>query len=215
MQKPRYANEGPAVASARGRPRSFDREQALTTAMRLFWRKGYSATSMSDLTGAMGIGATSLYAAFGSKEALFTEALQHYACRHAPKIWARFEEATTAREAVEALLHDSAEVLARTADDPAGCMVALSAVGDEGHDELGAKIRTVRADGIAKIRARLVRAEPGELPKGIEADALARYVAAVQGGMSLQARDGADATELRQVADAALSFWDAGRATAR
>ena len=62
----------------RGRPRAFDRDAALTQAMHLFWRKGFAATSISDLTAAMGIGSPSLYAAFGSKEGLYTEALRHY-----------------------------------------------------------------------------------------------------------------------------------------
>jgi AcrR family transcriptional regulator len=178
--------------------------------MRVFWRKGYSATSISDLTEAIGIGSTSLYAAFGSKDALYAEALQHYACRHAPKIWSGFASAKTARGAVEALLSDSAAVLGKGADDPAGCMVALSAAGEEGNAELGAKVRAARDEGLGVLRERLMKAPPEELPAGITPDALARYVMAVQGGMSLQARDGAGKAELQAIADAAMALWDCG-----
>lgn len=67
-----------APKPARGRPRAFDRDAALSAATHLFWQKGYAATSISDLTEAMGIGSPSLYAAFGSKEALYGEALRYY-----------------------------------------------------------------------------------------------------------------------------------------
>src|SRR5215218_9208155 len=86
-------------ARGRGRPRSFDRDAALEQAVRLFWRKGFEATSMADLTAAMGIGAPSLYAAFGSKEALYAEALSYYQERFGTLAWGRFESAATARDA--------------------------------------------------------------------------------------------------------------------
>ncbi|WP_394891526.1 TetR/AcrR family transcriptional regulator [Mesorhizobium sp. AaZ16] len=65
-------------ASSKGRPRGFDRAEALRHAMRLFWAKGYDGASLADLTAVMGINPPSLYAAFGSKEALFREATDLY-----------------------------------------------------------------------------------------------------------------------------------------
>lgn len=62
----------------RGRLRAFDRDVALHQAMKLFWIRGYEATSIADLTEAMGVGSTSLYAAFGSKDELYAEALNFY-----------------------------------------------------------------------------------------------------------------------------------------
>jgi AcrR family transcriptional regulator len=101
---------------SRGRPRAFDREAALAQATRLFWRKGYTATSISDLTEVMKIGSPSLYAAFGSKEALYAEALRHYCERYDVLVWTNFGAAKTARGAVEALLMDSATWRARALD---------------------------------------------------------------------------------------------------
>ena len=54
-----------------GRPLGFDRDAALQQAMLLFWRHGYEATSVNDLTNAMGITPPSLYTAFGDKKQLF------------------------------------------------------------------------------------------------------------------------------------------------
>src|SRR3954465_6901479 len=112
MQKSdKISNVDETPARSRGRPRAFDREAALAQATRLFWEKGFEATSITDLTEAMGIGSPSLYAAFGSKEALYAEALNYYQETNEALVWAGFRAAPTAREAVKALLMDSAAVL--------------------------------------------------------------------------------------------------------
>src|SRR6187402_395278 len=66
--------------SQRGRPRTFDRDAAIVSAMHLFWEHGYESTSLSQLKAAIGegISAPSFYAAFESKEALYKEALERY-----------------------------------------------------------------------------------------------------------------------------------------
>lgn len=219
MQNSRSASEQqeePGVR-ARGRPRAFDRCAALAQATRLFWSKGYEATSIADLTAAMGIGSTSLYAAFGSKEALFSEALAYYMQQYAHLFWDRFDAAQTSREAVEAFLLDSAAVLTGTVVDiPRGCMATLSAVGSEGHVELGERVRAARAATFDKLTARLRRAvDDGELPAATEIQALARFVQSVQNGMTLLARDDVSADELAAVAHIAMMGWDASVAAAR
>ncbi len=195
----------------RGRPRAFDREAALAEATRLFWTKGYEATSMADLTEAMGIGATSLYAAFGSKEALYAEALRYYREHYEALVWAKFLSAGTAREAVVSYLLDSAAALTGAlCDIPLGCMVTLSSVGSEGHAELGELVQSARAVTFQRLRARLVRAmADGEILSSIDVDALARFVQTVQNGMSILARDGASRVELEAVAQVAVLGWDA------
>ncbi len=65
-----------------GRPRAFDMDKALESALEVFWRKGYDGTSLTDLTEAMGINKPSLYAAFGNKEQLFLKAIEFYESRH-------------------------------------------------------------------------------------------------------------------------------------
>lgn len=198
-------------AAPRGRPRAFEREAALAKATRVFWLKGYEATSMTDLTKAMGIGAPSLYAAFGSKEALYAEALRHYLSSYEGIFWDRFDCASTAREAVEAFLLDSAAALTGSVVDiPRGCMAALSSVGSEGHKELGKLVRSARLVTLERLKTRLGRAvTEKELSASVDVHALARFVQTVQNGMSILARDGASRAELESVAQLAMLGWDA------
>jgi len=212
MQKSRKpAQAGKNAGAPRGRPRGFDRKTALSRATHLFWAKGYEATSIADLTEVMGIGSPSLYAAFGSKEALYAEALRHYGENYEGFVWANFLAAPTAREAVESLLLDSAAALTgERADIPRGCMVTLSTVGSEGHAELGELVRAARTVALERLKERLQRAiAEGELPRSTDVHARARFVQAVQSGMSLLARDGASCSELEAVARVALLSWDA------
>src|SRR6267378_4217328 len=110
---------------ARGRPREFDRDAALERAIDVFWRHGYEATSVSDLTAAMDINPPSLYAAFGDKEKLFLEAVERYQEQRRQSVTKVFDEAPTAREAVHRLLREAASRLA-CSGHPRGCMLVMS-----------------------------------------------------------------------------------------
>ncbi|MER0238346.1 TetR/AcrR family transcriptional regulator [Fulvimarina sp. MAC8] len=201
-------NDAPRL---RGRPRAFDRGAALAQATRLFWEKGYEATSISDLAQAMGIGSPSLYAAFGSKAGLYTEALRHYAEANEHFVWARFQAAVTARDAVAAYLMDSAAALTGGVEKaPRGCMITLSAVGSEGHAELGEIVRSARGVTLERLETRFSQAvADGEIAASADPQALARFVQSVQAGMSILARDGATQSELETVAEIAMCGWDA------
>ncbi|HAU8266458.1 TPA: TetR/AcrR family transcriptional regulator [Kluyvera intermedia] len=194
---------------SRGRPREFDRTEALNQAMKVFWQKGYTATSMNDLYEAMGIKSPSLYAAFGSKEDLYEEVLLHYEQSVAPRIWGHMTSEQSPREAVWLWLERSADMLTQT-DMPHGCMVTLSAVGSEGNDRLGQLVRRMRAAGFSLLKTRLEQAQKqGDLPGSVDVEALTRLYVSIQQGMSIQARDGASREILLSIARSAMALWPA------
>ncbi|GJL38135.1 TPA: TetR/AcrR family transcriptional regulator [Kluyvera intermedia] len=194
---------------SRGRPREFDRTEALNQAMKIFWQKGYTATSMNDLYEAMGIKSPSLYAAFGSKEDLYEEVLLHYEQSVAPRIWGHMTSEPSPREAVWLWLERSADMLTQT-DMPHGCMVTLSAVGSEGNDRLGQLVRRMRAAGFSLLKTRLEQAQKqGDLPGSVDVEALTRLYVSIQQGMSIQARDGASREILLSIARSAMALWPA------
>ena len=195
-----------------GRPREFDRDAALEAAMLLFWRKGFAMTSMNDLCEAMGIRSPSLYAAFGSKEALYLEAVDHYVRTVGPPVWDRLAEGETARAGVESLLLAATESLPKSRARPAGCMAALAAVGDELPPAIANVARKVRLKMLSQLRSRLEAAvSGGELPASTDIDRLSRFYLSVFEGMAIQARDGASRAELRGVAAAAMAAWPGGQ----
>ncbi len=179
--------------------------------MELFWRRGYDATSLADLTAAMGISPPSLYAAFGDKAQLFRAAVARYSelTGGGP---GPLETERTARAGVAELLRGAAQAFTRP-KRPRGCMVIAAAgkcTSDEaaGAEPLEAEMRAQRRGNEANLARRLVRAiDEGELPKDTDALALAKYYAVVIQGMSIQARDGATAAELAQVAERAMAAW--------
>jgi AcrR family transcriptional regulator len=190
-----------------GRPRGFDRDAALEAAMLLFWRKGFAAASMNDLCDAMGIRSPSLYAAFGGKEALYLEAIEHYVQTIGPPVWDNLD-GVTARASVENLLLAGTETLPESRAAPAGCMAMLSAVGDEWPATIVDVVRKVRLEVLGRLRSRLETAvAEGELPTSTDIDGLSRFYLSVFQGMAVQAQDGATAADLRGVAAAAMTAW--------
>ena len=191
-----------------GRPREFDRDAALEAAMLVFWRKGFAAASMNDLCEAMGIRSPSLYAAFGSKEALYLEAIQHYVRTVVPPVWNKLAEGATARAGIEELLLAGAEGLPELGATPAGCMAILAAVGEEWPVAIADVIRKVRLELLGLLRARLETAvAKGELPVSTDVDRLGRLYLSIFQGMAIQARDGATVAQLRGLAEAAMAAW--------
>src|SRR5882724_6563025 len=190
-----------------GRPRSFDADDALDRALRVFWRKGYEGTSLPDLTKAMRINRPSLYAAFGNKEDLFRKVVDRYDSGVAGYTREALEQ-PTAREVVERLLEGAVDLLT-DAQNPGGCLMVQGALaagraGEVARRELAGR----RAAGVAALRRRFRRAiAEGDLPADADAATLARFVATAMHGMAVQAATGASRKELRRVCEMFLRAW--------
>lgn len=193
----------------RGRPRSFDRDTALKRAMEVFWAQGYEGTSMSDLTAAMGIASPSIYAAFGSKEALFREAVELYSKLEGGGATRALEDAKTAREGVAALLRANAVAITDPAKPP-GCMLVLAAaVGTTKNDPVREFLAERRLNMRAVIQDRLARGvTDGDLPPGTDTSRLAAFYTTVMQGLSIAARDGASRADLEDIVDSAMAAWE-------
>lgn len=200
------AGAGKARTRPRGRPRSFDRETALEKALLAFWEHGYEATSVSDLTRVMDIGAPSLYSAFGDKRSLFEEVVRVYGTRYGSFTERALIEEPTARAAVERTLREAATAYTEPGH-PHGCLV-VHAAANCSNPEVEQSLRDRRNANIAAFERR-IRADvaAGVLPPATDAAALARHTGAMIQGMSQQARDGASREELEAVAEIALSIW--------
>ncbi|MET8544681.1 TetR/AcrR family transcriptional regulator [Kitasatospora sp. NPDC004799] len=197
------------MAGVRGQGRKFDLEDILEKAMFVFWRHGYDGASVSTLTKEMGIGAPSLYAAFGSKEGLFLAVVEHYNNGWGGFMQRAFEEEEHAHDLIRRLLYEAAEVYAH-ADCPGGCLIIGSATRvSEAGQPVAERLREMRNANIDRLADRIgADVEAGVLPAGVDARAVAEFTGAIVQGMSHRARDGATVATLRTVAEQA---WEAAR----
>ena len=194
------------TAGTRGRPRSFDRDAALDKAIRLFWRRGYEATSVRELTDELGIGAPSLYSAFGDKQQLFGEALRVYDVQYGGFIDLAIAEEPTAELAVARILAEAPARYTRRGL-PTGCLIVSGDAGTSS-PEVAEHLRRIRDSKIVALTDKIrTDTAAGRLPDDTDARALARYVMSVLTGIAQAARDGASRAELRRVAQIALRSW--------
>ena len=188
---------------------SFDRNVALQKAMILFWCHGYEATSLNDLTSAMGVKPSSIYTVFGDKKSLFLEAVALYM---AGPITSELiiAQAGNGRDAAMQLLKTAVKGFTGE-NTPAGCLLATSAIScsnaaSDVQEKLAAIRRGIEAQLQEKVQASI---DAGLLPADSDAQALASMTMALIQGLSTLARDGASREKLDRLVDAAMKAWPA------
>lgn len=195
-----------SAAPRRGRPRGFDREAALRRAMETFWERGYEGASVGQLTRAMGINAPSLYAAFGSKEGLFREAVALYDELEGPLGREALRDAPTALAGIEAMLRANVDAYADEST-PRGCLIVLAtATKTPENASIRAHLAELRRQTATVLRARLERGiAEGDVEPETDVEALSAYFATVLEGLSIEARDGATREAMHRIVDIACA----------
>lgn len=190
----------------KGRPRNFDKDEALEKALAVFWRNGYQGSALSELTEAMGINKPSLYGTFGDKASLYLQALELYGAQQGKKHLRALESQEDPRKAVKAFL-TSVVGMQTSPKLPGGCFVVngTTECGSVGMPEIVDKAlsKTVALSVLA-LEQRFKRdCEAGRLPAETSS-ALAHYVAALMMGLGVMAKAGTSRKALIEAIDRSL-----------
>ncbi|CAH0268278.1 TetR/AcrR family transcriptional regulator [Pseudomonas glycinis] len=195
-----------------GRPRQFDRDDAVDQALQLFWQHGYDATSLAQLKAGLGggISAPSFYAAFGSKEALFDECVQRYLTTYAQVTECLWDDSLPPRQAIETALRQSARM---QCDDthPKGCMVTLGVMSAPSPEtaHVAQALTHSRQRTRAGIQACVERAvNADELASGTSAAAMATVFDSFLQGISILARDNTALDNIDAAITQVMQTWD-------
>jgi len=191
-----------------GRPRTFDREEALNKAMLVFWEKGYEGTSMSEIIQAIGTKAPSIYAAFGNKDSIFKEAVNLYLKTVIKKQIVLLHETSNVIEATKLSLNSFVKQFT-SKDNPHTCLVMTAAVNaSPEHQEHVMYLKKIRQEFKNNWKSRFEKAKKeGQLNNKLNPQQLADYFVTIIQGMALSAKDGATKKELLKTTELAMSVF--------
>ncbi|MFE9094048.1 TetR/AcrR family transcriptional regulator [Streptomyces sp. NPDC007264] len=192
------------------RTKEFDPDAALQSALELFWRHGYEATSMADLVAHLGIGRASIYATFGSKHELYLRALDRYRETRDPLLLHELSQPGPALPAVRAVVRRFAAEAATDGARLTGCFVTNTAAELAPHDPAAARRVELSWDHVETLlHSALVRARAqGELPAGRDPRALARMLLVLMQGLRVVGKASPDPARVRDAAEQALALLD-------
>jgi TetR/AcrR family transcriptional repressor of nem operon len=192
-----------------GRPKQFDHEKALDQAMRLFWQRGYGATSVQDLVAATGVNRSSMYSTFGNKQRLFLAAVDHYVSEVSAARLERLRAPGSARVALEDYF-EAMLTFSREEGQRLGCLLTNSAVEVAPHDAKIAASLRASLGAVEDALFEVIRRgqAQGEFSADKDARALARFLLGVIQGLRVLMRARSDEAHLRAVVTTALSTLD-------
>jgi TetR/AcrR family transcriptional regulator, copper-responsive repressor len=200
-------NVSKAVQRRRGRPRAFEPETALIQAMDVFWKDGFAATSLDDVSAATGLNRPSLYGAFGDKRALYLQAYGQYRKQMNESFAPLFAARKPLRVKLRRVLAAALDLYLSGENGPRGCFTVLSAASDtiadpELHALVGEAIdNTDRTFGRMFADARAA----GELPASADPRRLARMATATLHTLSIRARARIPRAEILPIVDDAVA----------
>ncbi|CDG19762.1 Regulatory protein, TetR [Xenorhabdus poinarii G6] len=193
-----------------GRPRSFDRDEAINQAMLLFWEHGYESTSLNLLKAGMGgISAPSFYAAFGSKETLFKEVVARYIDTYGQVTTSLWDKNIPPKEGIELALRRSAKMQTEC-NHPPGCLLVLSAsVCSPEHN----RIQKLLIDARERVRKGFTSCvqraiDNGELAGESDPTVMATMFDSFLLGFSTLARGGVPLAVLESSITQIMNVWD-------
>lgn len=191
------------------RVKEFDVEQALDQALDVFWSQGYSATSLSDLTGAMNLSKSSFYDTFGSKHDLFILTIDRYVASVTSQIVDATKLDAPARKIIRALFDRAVERMLQP-ESRRGCYLNNCAIEVSRTDADAAKAVANGLEIMEGAFLELVQRGQREGGVGVQHDAraVARYLTATVNGILVLGKANPDADKLYDIADVAMSALD-------
>jgi AcrR family transcriptional regulator len=190
-----------------GRPRTFDKNEALTKAMYVFWEKGYEGTTMADLIESIGIKAPSIYAAFGNKDAIFKEVVTHYLPIVVNGQLGTLNNIPNIYEAVDNTLKECVSLFSSN-DNPHNCLIMTAAINTSPeHIEHVEALKNIRNDYKAAWRKRFEKAIlDNQMINEANPNELAEYFTTIIQGMALRAKDGVSRDDLVKTSEIAIKI---------
>ncbi|MFF3335331.1 TetR/AcrR family transcriptional regulator [Streptomyces sp. NPDC002888] len=190
------------------RSKEFDPDAVLQSALELFWRRGYEATSMADLVAHLGIGRASIYATYGNKRDLYLKALDRYGEGQNPQLVRELSQPGPALPAVRALVRRFAAEASDDACRTSGCFVTNTAAELAPHDPAAARRVELGWEHLETLlHSTLVRAQgQGELPAERDPRALARMLLVLMQGLRVVGKASSDPARVRDAAEQALQI---------
>ncbi|MFI9049940.1 TetR/AcrR family transcriptional regulator [Streptomyces sp. NPDC053427] len=191
-----------------GRTKEFDPDAALRSAMELFWRQGYEATSIQDLVDHLGLGRGSIYGAFGGKRELYLMAVDRYAEDTREALLRRLSSPGSALDAVRGLVRDYAG-MAREDADRKGCLMTNTAVELPADEGAARRVVSTLETMETALTGALMRARAeGELPAEKNPAALARCLVTLLQGIRVVGKTAVHGRFLDDTVEQALTMLE-------